>query len=210
MNKIKDVEHVEYFTKGHRGMLFTGVYKGKKKAVIKIKNPQSMAFGRMQNEANFLKILNKKGIGPKLYFYNEKDDYFVYEFIDGEFFPLFLEHSSKKNKTLIKKIIKQVFIQCFRMDKLKINKEEMHHPYKHVIIDRKTKKPVLIDFERAHYAKEPINVTQFCSYIISEFITRLLKERGIKVNREKMIELAKKYKKSVKKYNLDKIINNIR
>ena len=31
-----------------------------------------------------------------------------------------IEASSEQNKNLIKKIIKQVFIQCFRMDKIKL------------------------------------------------------------------------------------------
>jgi predicted Ser/Thr protein kinase len=96
------------------------------------------------------------------------------------------------------------------MDKIKTNKEEMHHPYKHILIDNKTKKPVLVDFERCHKSLEPKNVTQFCTYIISDFISNTLKDKGIKVNREKMIKAAKRYKKDIKKQNLDKIISLIK
>lgn len=204
-DKLKQISNITYFTKGHRGLLYIGDYK-KKKAVIKTERKDSKAIGRIENEINYLKILNKKGIGPELYFYDKKFTYFAYEFIDGLFFPLFLEHSTKKNRNLIKKIIKNVFIQCFRMDKIRVNKEEMHHPYKHIIIDKKTKKPILVDFERCHKTKEPRNVTQLCSYIISDFMINLLKERGIKVNREKVINAAKKYKKKISKQNLDNII----
>ena len=207
-NKIKDVTDIEYLTKGHRGMVFVGLYK-KKKVAIKINNPESEAINRMENEANYLKILNKKGIGPKLLFYNKKDDYFIMDYIGGETFPIFLEHSTKKNKNLIKKIIKQVFLQCYRMDKLNINKEEMQHPYKHIIIEKTTKKPVLLDFERCHKAVEPVNVTQFSAYIISGFITEKLNEKGIKVNRDKVIAAAKKYKKEYSKKALDNIIKLI-
>ena len=208
-DKLKEIQNIQYFTKGHRGLLYIGDYK-KKRVVIKTERKDSMAIGRVENEVNYLKVLNKKGIGPKLFFYDKKFTYFVYEYIDGDFFPLFLEPSTKKNKTLIKKIIKNVFIQCFRMDKIKVNKEEMHHPYKHIIIERKTKKPILVDFERCHKSMEPRNVTQFASYIISDFIVGLLKERGIKVNREKMISSAKNYKKKISKENLNKMISNIR
>ncbi len=209
MPTLNQIQNITYFTKGHRGLLYLGDYK-KKKVVIKTERKDSEAIGRIENETNYLKILNKKGIGPKLYFHDKKFSYFVYEYIDGWFFPIWLEHSTKKNKKLIKKIIKNIFIQCFRMDKLKINKEEMHHPYKHIIIDPKTKKPVLVDFERCHKSKEVVNVTQFSSYIISDFIRNLLKEKGIKVNREKTIAAAKRYKKKVSKDNLDKIIKNIK
>lgn len=207
--KLEEIKNTTYFTKGHRGLLYIGNYK-KKKVVIKTKKAESKAIGRMENEANFLEILNKKNIGPKLIYYDKKKDFLVYDYVDGEFFPIVVRHLDKKNKALIKKIIKQVFIQCFRMDKLRINKEEMHHPYKHIVIEAKTKKPVLLDFERCHYSKEPVNVTQFSSYIISGFMNNLLKEKGIKVQREKIIEAAKRYKKDVNKKNLDKIIYMIK
>ncbi len=209
MPTIKQVKNITYLTKGHRGLLYIGDYKNKK-VVIKTERKESQAMDRIENEINYLKILNPKGIGPKLLFYDKKFTYFVCEYIDGDFFPIFLEHQTKKNKALIKKIIKNVFTQCFRMDKLKTNKEEMHHPYKHIIIDKKTKKPVMVDFERCHKSKEPVNVTQFSSYIISGFITNALKDRGIKVNKEKVIAAAKKYKKKISKQNLDKIISLIR
>ena len=207
--KLKEIKNIVYFTKGHRGLLYTGNYKGKQ-VVIKTKLAKSEAVGRMENEAKFLEILNKKNIGPKLIHYDKKKDFLVYEYVDGEFFPIFVKHSEKKNKSLIKKIIKQVFVQCFRMDKLKANKEEMHHPYKHIVIERKTKKPVLLDFERCHYSKDPANVTQFSSYIISGHMVDLLKEKGIKVDKEKVIAAAKKYKKDANKKNLDRIIGLVK
>lgn len=208
MPTLKQVKNITYFTKGHRGLLYIGEYK-KKKVVIKTERKDSEAIDRVENEINYLKILNKKGIGPQLYFYDKKSTYFAYEYIDGDFFPIWLEHSTKKNKTLIKKIIKNVFTQCFRMDKIKVNKEEMHHPYKHIIIEKTTKKPIMVDFERCHKSIEPANVTQFSSYIISSFMSNLLKEKGIKVNRDKIIAAAKKYKKDMSKKNMNNILKNI-
>jgi len=207
-DRLKQVQNITYFTKGHRGILYIGDYK-KKKVVIKTERKDSEAVGRIENEVTYLKVLNEKGIGPKLLFYDKKFTYFVYEYVDGWFFPIFLEHSTKKNKGLILKIIKNVFVQCFRMDKIKTNKEEMHHPYKHIIIDR-SKKPVLIDFERCHKTKEPKNVTQFSTYLISDFMVNVLKGRGIKVNKDKIIAAAKKYKKKVSKKSLDKIVGLVK
>lgn len=207
-DRLKEIQNIQYFTKGHRGILYIGDYK-KKKVVIKTERKDSMAIDRVQNEINYLKILNAKGIGPRLLFYDKKSTYFVYGYIDGDFLPIFLQHCTNKNKSLIKKIIKNVFIQCFRMDRLKISKEEMHHPYKHIIIEKKTKKPVMIDFERCHKTIEPQNVTQFCSYIISDFMIKVLKEKGIKINVEKVINAAKGYKKKMSKANLSKIIGLI-
>ncbi|MBW2988844.1 hypothetical protein KY358_00845 [Candidatus Woesearchaeota archaeon] len=209
MPTLKQVKNIKYFTKGHRGILYIGDYKDRK-VVIKTKREDSEARERIRNEIDHLIILNRKGIGPKLYFHDKGCTYFAYEYIDGPFFPIFLEHCTKKNKNLIKRIIRNIAVQCFRMDKLKISKEEMHHPYKHIIIEKKAKKPVLVDFERCHKSEEPKNVTQFCSYLISDFILKLLKEKGTRISKAKMIKAAKKYRKSISKKNLENILSLVR
>jgi|TARA_B100001971_G_scaffold72955_1_gene67262 release factor glutamine methyltransferase len=198
----KGIRNLRYFAKGKRGFIFTGNYKNKKVAV-KIKNPESRAIFRINNETNFLKILNKKNIGPKLLFSDK--DYLIYEFVDGYFINDYLKINEKEN---IKRMLKNIFEQLFVMDKLKINKEEMSHPVKHIIINKK--KPVLIDFERAHHTIKPGNVTQFCDFLISNNIKTALKNNKIKIDNKKVITLAKKYKKNINKNNLNKIINEFK
>ena len=66
------ITNVKKLTKGHRGLIYTGILK-KKKIAVKTKNPASQAVGRMQNEALWLKFLNRYKIGPKFVF--QKEDY---------------------------------------------------------------------------------------------------------------------------------------
>jgi release factor glutamine methyltransferase len=204
LNKLgkKGIKNIRYFAKGKRGFVFTGNYKNKKVAV-KVKRPESKAIGRINNEVKFLKILNKKGIGPKLLFCDK--DFLAYEFVEGINISEFLEKTTKKTAI---KIIKNVFQQLFTMDKLKINKEEMSHPVKHILI--KKNRPVLIDFERAHYALKPGNVTQFCDFLISMYVLAILKNNNIKLNKNKIVNAAKQYKKQQNKDNFNKIIALIR
>ena len=192
------ITKIKYFAKGHRGFLFTGNYKSKK-VVIKAKNPSSMAFGRIENESKWLQKLNKFGIGPNLLYSNK--DYFVYEFIDGDFI---IDYIKKSNKNNIKKLIKEVFIQMHKLDKMKVDKEEMHHPLKHVIISQN--KPYLIDFERMRYTNDPKNVTQFCQFVTGGHAAALLSEKGINLDKNKVIGLAKIYKSRMSAGNLKKII----
>ena len=180
------ISNVNYLTKGHRGLLFTGFYKNKKVA-IKTKNPKSTAIGRIENEARWLKELNKHNIGPKLLILGK--DYFICEYIDGD---LIINYIKKSNRNYIKRIIKNIFNQLFILDKLKIDKEEMHHPTKHIIIQKD--KSYLIDFERAHYAQNPKNVTQFCQFLISSYVSELLRNKKIIIDKNKIIQLAKIYK----------------
>jgi len=199
-----NIKNIRYFAKGKRGIVFTGHYRNKKTA-IKIKNPESEAVLRINNEINFLKILNKKNIGPKLLFYDK--DFLAYEFVEGVNISEFLENPSI-NKKIIIYLIKKVMNQMHAIDKLRINKEEMSHPQKHILIDKKNK-PILIDFERAHHTIKPGNVTQFCDFLISKHMAAILKINNIKIDSKKIIIAAKKYKKRQNKENFNRIIELI-
>ena len=205
-----DIKSIKYFAKGKRGLVFTGVYKGKK-AGVKINNPESSAIMRVENEAKFLKLLNKKGIGPKLLLHGK--GFLAYGFVEGHNIADFfnnLENNNKnanKNKIIIN-IIKKTMKQLYIMDKLRINKQEMSHPQKHIIIE-KSNNPVLIDFERCKYTLNPGNVTQFCDFLASNNMLTILKDNKIEINKENMIEAARRYKKQRNKNNFNNILNLI-
>ena len=196
-----NIKNINYFTKGKRGFIFIGNYKNKKIA-IKTKNPESEAILRINNEIKFLKILNKKDIGPKLLFSDK--DYIIYKFVEGNFIIDYLKNNKKEN---IKKIIRKILEQMFTMDKLNINKEEMSHPLKHIIINKNN--PVLIDFERTHHTIKPGNVTQFCDFLISKNVSAILERNNISINKKKVINAAKKYKKEQNSGNFNKILKTI-
>lgn len=144
-------KNLKFLAQGKRAEVYT-FEKNKKVFCVKIKRKDSKAVGRLENEARFLKILNKHGIGPKLV--ESGQDYIMYEFVKGKLFDI---NNSKNN------LIKQILDQCFVMDQLKINKEEMHHPTKHIFVFGK--KITMIDFERCHYSDKVHNVTQFFQYL---------------------------------------------
>ena len=218
----KGIKNIAYFAKGKRGFVYIGIYKGKRVA-IKIKNPKSEPIGRIKNEAEWLKILNKHKIGPKFIMF--MDDKLIYEFVEGDFILDYIKNNNKEN---IMKILKNIFYQMYKLDRLKVNKEEMHHPVKHIIVNKKnqpiligakkskisgiskTAKAVLIDFERTHKVKKPHNVTQFGVFIISSYLMRILKNRNIIINKNKFINLLKIYKNNVNKNNFNKITREMK
>ena len=75
----------------------------------------------------------------------------------------------------------------------------MTNPYKHIIID-KNNNPVLIDFERCRYTEQPKNVTQFLQYLTSGNVETIFKKKKIKINKAKVMQLSKIYKRTL--YNL--------
>lgn len=165
MKLPKNVKNLQYLAKGKRSIVYTGSYNNKKVA-IKTKNPESKAENRLENEAKYLKTLNKYKIGPNLV--DSGKDYIVYSFVEGE---LFIDYI-RKNKDF--DIIKKILGQCRILDKLKINKLEFTHPTKHIFI--KNKKVTIIDFERCYKSQNPKNVTQFCQFLMSSEIFNLKKE----------------------------------
>ena len=177
----------KYLTKGKRGKIY--VEKG---IAIKKLIPK-----RVEKESSWLKILNKYGIGPKLI--GVEKDYFKYKFINGDFI---LDYFKSNNP---KPVIIDILKQCRIMDKLKMNKLEMHNPYKHIIIENK--KPIMIDFERAYKTEKPKNVTQFCQFLMSKRVQEILKW---KINKKELIRLLKQYKKNETEINFIKVIKYIK
>ena len=182
---------MEYFNKGKRGKIYLV-------KEIAIKKGLQV---HINNEVRWLKVLNEYKIGPKLI--SSKKDYFKYKFVKGEFI---IDYSEKNNKVKIKKVLINILKQCRILDKLRINKLEMHNPYKHIIIGKKI---VMIDFERCYKTNRPKNVSQFCQFLISNKFSRILNEKKIKINKEKLIDLVKKYKKNYYKKDFIRIINYV-
>mgnify|MGYP001290057556 CR=1 FL=1 len=183
---IKGVTNIDYFSKGKRGIIYTGVYK-KKKVGIKTKNPDSKATNRIQNEAKFLKLLNKHNIGPR--FIKGTKTYVMYEFVEGD---LLKDELQTMTKTQLKTLLKKMLKQCYQLDTLGINKEELHRPHKHIILTKKG--PVQLDFERCHFSEKMHNVTQFLQFIRSlDTLT---------ISEDKIKRIAKEYLKNL---NLRKI-----
>jgi len=186
---IKDIES---FAKGRRGIIYTGIYKGKKVA-IKVKRPASKAENAIEKEYFWLKKLNSYNIGPKVVFFKNKA--LVYEFVEGKHILDFFKGASKKDRD---KIIKEVFRQLRIMDRLRINKKEMHKPLKHIIIGKKV---VLLDFERCYKSNKPKNVTQFCQF--------LLRMKLIRAKEDDLIDLLRNYKKNLDNKSFNKILKLI-
>jgi len=191
-NLPKEIKNLKYLAEGKRSIVYTGVY-NKKQVCIKTKNEKSEAKDRLNNEAKFLKILNKYNIGPKLI--HSGKDYIIYIYVSGILLPEFL----KKTKTPFP-IIKEILIQCRTLDKLNINKLEFTRPFKHIFI--KNKKVTMIDFERCYKTDKPKNITQFCQY--------LTKEEKFKINNKVFREILKEYKQKQTDKNFKRILEYLK
>jgi predicted Ser/Thr protein kinase len=200
MVKIVDKE---FFMRGKRGFIFIGFVNGRRVA-IKEKNPDSKALNRIEFEAGWLKRLNVHGIGPKFVSFDGVS--LVYEFVEGVFIEDFVLNNFKKK---ILKVLVSVFEQMFVLDQLGVNKEEMHHPHKHILVQDDCS-IVLIDFERANSSERPRNVTQFCQFVTSSNFGSLLFEKGFSIDKLTMRVLAKDYKGNPSRDNFRRIMKELK
>lgn len=189
---------IKFLAKGHRAIVYTA-YLNKKKVAVKVERRDITAKGRIENEANWLKILNEYDIGPKLI--KSSKEYLVYEFVEGKRILDWLKEA--KN---VKKILKEIFNQCRILDKLHVDKLEMHHPIKHILID---KSAVMIDFERCKKSEKPKNVTGFSQFLMSKPVSDILRKGEIIINKDKLICLLKAYKKGQTDKDFMKILDYI-
>ena len=181
---IKDyIEDLKIIGEGWRAKVYRGKYQNKdlsfKVASEKIhKHP-------IQKEGQILKVVNKYNIGGKLYLTGE--DFIAYEYIEGAYLNKVL------NEKNFKILMSQLLDQAFVLDKLFIDKGEMHKPYSNVLVDENLK-VYLIDFERATKSLKPKNVLN-----LVQFITRG-KERD-----NKLMDLLKRYKENQTEENYNRI-----
>ncbi len=184
-----EIKGLKKIGEGWRGVVYSGYLNGEKLA-FKVPS-EDIHKSAIQKEGEILKIVNKEGIGGKLVLQGE--DFIAYRFIEGKHFKDVI------NKENAKKIFSQILEQARKLDKLGINKEEMHRPHKNILID-KNLNVYLIDFERSKKSKNLQNVTQFIQYLLSggsNFIE--IKDRN------QLIELAKMYKEEKSEENFNKI-----
>ncbi|MEK6974508.1 MAG: hypothetical protein AABW41_04715 [Nanoarchaeota archaeon] len=196
-----EIKNAKLFAKGKRSYIYVKKIENKiiaYKVAIDIKRTMNV----IKNETRFLKMLNKYKIGPKLIDHNKS--YVAYEFVSG--MPI-LEWAKKANKLGIIKVLKNLMKQCFVMDKLGINKKELHHPIKHIII--KDELPVMIDFERCYYTKNPKNLSQFSQFLIYGKFSGVLKEKNIRLDEKKFMGNIKKYKKNLNLGSFLEVINSL-
>ncbi|MBW3013579.1 methyltransferase [Candidatus Woesearchaeota archaeon] len=196
----KKLTNIKKIATGWRGIVYEAK-QGKKKIAIKVQK-EAGGPNRIKNEVDTLKILNKNKIGPKFLF--SDSNFFAMEFVHGQ---MILDYVRTHDKPQIKKVLKEVLRQCYVMDKLMINKEEMHHPIKHIIINDRTK---LIDFERCRKTISPKNVTQFAQFLSSTNFLIILRNKGFAINPDKMRRQARVYKGNMNEKTLEKLYKEIK
>ncbi len=134
--------------------------------VIKI-FPQSL-FQNFWKEVKYLSMLQSSGFVPKLYEFNALNLEIKMEYVRGVIIKKWINTADYDE---IIDVLRSCMDICRKLDEMRIQKEEMNHPDKHIIVQ--PGRIVFIDFERAHSSVHPKNVTQFLMYLSKIGIVRI-------------------------------------
>ncbi|AKG92330.1 putative Ser/Thr protein kinase [Geoglobus ahangari] len=127
-------------------------------------------------EARVLTMLQPFSFVPKLYSVRPSELEIEMEFVQGT-------HLGEVLDSLRKREVEKILDICRTLDRLGIQKEEMNHPDRHVILSERV---VFVDFERSVFKNRPSNLTQFAVYLNTRL--RLM-------GHEELAEILRAYKR---------------
>jgi putative serine/threonine protein kinase len=143
------------------------------------------------HEASMLSVANSVGVAPKLMAASK--NFLIMQLIDGDLLPNWLK--TNRDAAAVKKVLRDVLEQCFRLDQAGLDHGELSKAPKHLLVD-KTEKVFIVDFETASVERQAANVTAVCQYLFagnssaSKLLAEILGER----NRLELIGALKVYK----------------
>lgn len=154
----KEAFGISVLGKGCVGIV-TIAYRNGEKVALKIRRVDADR-ARMQREAKMLEEANLVHVGPRLL--GVSKNFLLMQFIEGDLLPVWLER--KMGKTLIKRVLRDVLEQCWRLDNAGLDHGELSHAPKHVIVNGKNVS-FIVDFESASLSRRPSNVTSICQFL---------------------------------------------
>ena len=177
--------------KGFVGIVVIAYLKGARVAV-KIRRLDANR-ADLLHEANMLSKANSVDVAPKLIAASK--NFLLMQLIDGELLPNWLK--TNRDAAAIKKVLRDVLEQCFRLDQVGLDHGELSKAPKHLLVD-KTEKVFIVDFETASIERKVANVPAVCQYLFagnssaSKVLTEIFGEK----NRLDLIDILKAYKKN--------------
>jgi putative serine/threonine protein kinase len=199
-NGEKEAFGIAVLGKGCVGIV-TIAYRNGEKVALKIRRVDADRV-RMQREAKMLKEANLVHVGPRLL--GVSKNFLLMQFIEGDLLPAWLER--KRGKTLIKRVLREVLEQCWRLDNARLDHGELSHAPKHVIVDGKNL-PFIVDFESASLDRRPSNVTSICQFlflsgVVAEKVTAKLGEKDGKA----IVRILRDYKSDRIRGNFERVL----
>ncbi|MBC7131028.1 serine/threonine protein kinase [Candidatus Bathyarchaeota archaeon] len=176
-------------------------YRIHEEVALKIRRVDADRAG-MRHEAEMLTAANKVDVGPKLL--GVSDNFLLMEFIEGKLFPEWLD--SCYDKVRIRRVLRNLLEQCWRLDTAGIDHGELSHAPKHILVNA-FDVPFIVDFETASLNRKPSNVTSLAQFL---FINGVIADKIANIlgwaDRKTIICVLRHYKLNRNRENFDMIL----
>ncbi len=111
-----------------------------------------------------------------------------------------------QRKTQVRKILREVLEQCWRLDKAGLDHGELSHAPKHIIINKEGE-PFIVDFETASLNRKPSNVTSICQFLfVSGVVAKKVAENLGEKDKKAVIKALRRYKKDRTRENFERVL----
>jgi putative serine/threonine protein kinase len=196
----KEVFNIPVLGKGCVGIV-TIAYRNGEKAALKIRRVDADR-ARMRREAEMLRKANSVHVGPRLL--GVSKNFLLMQFIDGDLLPEWLD--KRRGKALVRKVLREVLEQCWRLDVAGLDHGELSRAPKHIIID-KSDVPFIVDFETASLNRRPSNVTSICQFLLIGGLVakKVVEKLGVK-DKKAIVEALRRYKNDRARENFENVL----
>ncbi len=131
---------------------------------IKLEKKRSTRTRMVENESKFLKLLNKKNIGPKFVYSNKKGNFVIYEYFDA---TSLIDYLDKFNKQDLVIFLNDLFKQAKTMDEIGIDHGQLAGRGTNILV-LKNNLPIIVDFEKSSNTRKTHNINVLKSYFFNE------------------------------------------
>jgi len=196
----KKAFNVSVLGKGCVGIV-TIAYRNGEKVALKIRRVDADR-ARMRREAEMLRKANSVHVGPRLL--GVSKNFLLMQFIDGDLLPEWLD--KRRRKALVRKVLREILEQCWRLDVAGLDHGELSRAPKHIIID-KSDVSFIVDFETASINRKPSNVTSICQFLfISGLVAKKVAEKLEEKDKKTIVEALRRYKNDGARENFENVL----
>ena len=187
--------------KGYVGVVVLSK-QGTKEVALKIRRTDSSR-SEMENEARLLRLANEIGVGPRLI--SSSKNFIIMEYLDGgKIIDWIRNLKGRGSAAKLKSVIKKILIDCYNMDKIRLDHGELSYIHKHVIVGKSV---CIIDFESASVNRRTSNVTSATQCIfIGSGMAKLVKKIIKEPQKRKLISSLRKYKNDQSQKNFEGVL----
>jgi len=197
----KQVLNMHVLGKGCVGLVIKAYLKSGETVALKVRRVDADRVA-MIREAEMLKVANSVGVGPRLL--DVSKNFLVMQFGDGLLLPEWLEKC--RGKLRLKRVLRDILEQCWRLDMAGLDHGELSHAPKHIIVDSQNK-PVIVDFETASLNRKPSNVTSIAQFLfISGTVAQKIAEKLGERDKKAVIEALRRYKAEISRRNFEALL----